>query len=381
MRGAKKILYILGKIIKWFFLIEALIFVVLLFSEIVRLSVDGIAIYLLCAALCALIAFVGYRMEKFIKDRSAPAAVKKPVTTLAPPPQKELDAQPVYRPVTTREARVSKGEFQYKFKKGTDLFAHGKEGLAYPELLGNFQITANLGKHILDTGGVIRGISVGGGIDEVSHTGAVAYSAGYQTLEAFVQNCMKDMDDAEAEAGREYGGWFSSLDFKYILIDAQIKQTAIKVEVSCFVPAITVSIRLGTGSEGFAYLIDLVRAFGAKGFHQGVGADELFWDGCQKVFRRTFQLEETRTFFWTSFMDAEGVFTKYVLDEETAEDSHYEISPGEIDRLKRLLQKETNQKYPRSPEESCAYYLQRHTGWELIALLKRHALIKREVHF
>ena len=381
MRGAKKILYILGKIIKWFFLYEALIFVVLLFSEIVKRSVDGIVTCLLCVAMSGFIAFVGYRIEKFVKDRRAPEAVKKPVTTLDLPPKKEPDAQPVYRPVTTREAKVSKGEFQYKFRKGTDLFADGREGLAYPELLGNFQIAANLGKHILDTGGSIRNIFIGGGSDEVEHTGTVAYSAGYQSLEAFVQNCMKDMDDAEAEAEREYGGWFSSLDFNYIIIDARIKETDIRVEVSCFVPTITVRIRLGTGSEGLAYLVELVRAFGAKSFHQGVGADELCWDSCQKVFRRTFQLEETRTFFWTSHMNAEGVFTKYALDVETAEDAHYEISPGEIDRLARLLEKKTNQKYPRSPEVSCACYLQQHTGWDLIALLKRHALIKREVHF
>ena len=71
MRGAKKILYILGKIIKWFFLYEALIFVVLLFSEIVKRSVDGIVTCLLCVAMSGFIAFVGYRIEKFVKDYQA----------------------------------------------------------------------------------------------------------------------------------------------------------------------------------------------------------------------------------------------------------------------------------------------------------------------
>jgi len=51
----------------------------------------------------------------------------------------------------------------------------------------------------------------------------------------------------------------------------------------------------------------------------------------------------------------------------------YEISPEKADRLARLLQKKT--------EAGCACYLQHHTGWDLIALLKEHDCIKRELHF
>ncbi|MCI5957236.1 MAG: hypothetical protein MRZ54_09650 [Clostridiales bacterium] len=53
--------------------------------------------------------------------------------------------------------------------------------------------------------------------------------------------------------------------------------------------------------------------------------------------------------------------------------SYYEISPEKADRLARLLQKKT--------EAGCACYLQHHTGWDLIALLKEHDCIKRELHF
>lgn len=115
---------------------------------------------------------------------------------------------------------------------------------------------------------MITHISIGGGCSEISHTGNVAYENSYSTLDSFVENSMRDIDEAEEKAGEMYGSWFSSLDYKDIIIYAKIKETDITVDVSCFVHWITVKFRLGHGTEGFSYLTDLVRQFGAKNYDQ-----------------------------------------------------------------------------------------------------------------
>ena len=374
----KKILNIIGKILKWFFLFEAACFVMVLLVEIVKLSFDDFGGYFFTALACLLIAFGGYRIERFGRSEKAEETPVKPPLKEEPAPKKDLvqekdsASESVYKPVTDRSGIVSNGNFRYEFRTGEDLFPAGKEGLAYPELPWNFQVAANLGKHMLDTGGVITGISIGGGSTEVSHTGAVAYGNFYATLESFVEKSMQDMEEAEREASMEYGSWFTGLDFKYIIIKAKRNETEIKVEVSCFVPQIWVEISLGHGGEGFAYLADLVREFGAEDFDRGVGADRVLWDTSQKTFRRTYQLEETRTYFLSSFMNEEGTITKYSLDVETAEDSHYEILPEKMAQLTQILQKKMNQKYLRNPAVSCAYFLQHHDGMDLLALLKEY---------
>ena len=374
----KKILNIIGKILKWFFLFEAACFFMVLLVEIVKLSFDDFGGYFFTALACLLIAFGGYRIERFGRSEKAEETPVKPPLKEEPAPKKDLvqekdsASESVYKPVTDRSGIVSNGNFRYEFRTGEDLFPAGKEGLAYPELPWNFQVAANLGKHMLDTGGVIAGISIGGGSTEVSHTGAVAYHHFYAALESFVEKSMHDMEEAEREASMEYGSWFTGLDFKYIIIKAKRNETEIKVEVSCFVPQIWVEISLGHGGEGFAYLADLVREFGAEDFDRSVGADRVLWDTSQKTFRRTYQLEETRTYFLSSFMNEEGTITKYSLDVETAEDSHYEILPEKMAQLTQILQKKMNQKYLRNPAVSCAYFLQHHDGMDLLALLKEY---------
>ncbi len=377
MRYGKKILSILGIIIKWLFLISVLGYIIRIFSEIGVSSFDKIGNDFLSAVVCGLTAFAGYRLERFGKCEKEPAAGKT-VTTLNLPRKKEPVAEPVYKPVIDRPGVVSNGEFIYKFRDGVDLFADGKEGLAYPELQWDFQVAANLGKHILDNGGLIRSICIGGGSDEVAHTGTVAYSNGYSSLESFVENCMKDIDRAESDAGMEYAGWFSFLDYKYINIYAKIKETDIKIEYSNMGSSITVSFPLGNGSEGFPYLTDLVSRFGTKDYDQGVGADKIYWDSSLKIFQRTYQLEETGTYFLSSYMNLEGNFTKFSLDVETADDSHYEILPKKMEKLTQILKERMNQEYLRNPAVSCAYYLQHHNGRDLITLLKKYYLIDKE---
>ena len=86
MRNEKKILNIVGKILKWFFLFEAACFVMVLLEKIVKLSFDDFGGYFLAALACLLIAFGGYRIERFGRSEKAE---KPPVK----PPLKEEPAQ------------------------------------------------------------------------------------------------------------------------------------------------------------------------------------------------------------------------------------------------------------------------------------------------
>lgn len=355
---------------KWFFLIWTLIFVDIILLETGKLipGGPGIACWLLLALLCGLLSFAGHRMEKSGKDVKKPVE-KEPVLTENRPSEKEPAAEPVCKPVIYRRGVVEKGEFRYEFENRVDLFAEEKE-LAYPELPWNFRVAANIGKHILDIGGSITGIRICGGCTEVSHIGAVAYGNHYGTLASFVENGMKDLKDAEDEAEKEYGAWFTALDYNSIDVSAKIKDTDIRVEVSCFVSRITVRIPLGKGLAGFSYLIDLADRFGPKDYHRGVGADKLSLDPSRKIFRRTYQLDETGTVFLSSDMNEEGTFIKYRLDVEGENAAPYDILPEKMERLWQLLMEEMSKKYLPEPAVACAYYLQHHEVGDLIALLE-----------
>lgn len=292
--------------------------------------------------------------------------------------EQQKKMKPVYKPVSNRRAIVSDGEFTYEFPI-RDLFPDGKKGLEYQELQWNFQVAANIAKHILDFGGMVKRISILGGCTEIYHTGTVGYGNSYFTLESFVEKSMEDIEAAEKEAIEEYDIWFTSLDCGDLNIDAEIKETDIKVRISFM--SIKISIGLGNGPEGFLYLMDFVNKFGAEDFDRGVGKDKMFWDSSMKIFRRSYQLEESRTMFLTSYMNEKGDFTKYSVDVETADDSHYEILPENMDKLTQILKEKLSQKYLQSPSVSCAYYLQYHSGGELIALLREYNFINKEFHY
>ena len=58
--------------------------------------------------------------------------------------------------------------------------------------------------------------SIGGGSDEVSHTGAVAYGGYYRSSEGFIEHCYEHYRKAASEAAAEYGSWFTGLNYHYI---------------------------------------------------------------------------------------------------------------------------------------------------------------------
>lgn len=272
MRNDNTFLYILGKIIKWAFLVMAANLVSIIFYAIKQSLVDGGIVFMAAnAAICGLIALAGYRMERGGKGGKEPAIPKPAATSEAPKPAAEAES----RPAPPSPGVVANGEYMYRFRMGVDLFAEGVDGLDYPELSGYFRIAANLGRHILGSGGAIRWISIGGGSNEVMHTGAVAYGNTYDSLESFVQNCVKDIDDAADEAEEEYGGWFTGLDYHFIDIGAELKGKDIEVRFDIGW-ALRVSFPLRNESEGFAYLTDLARRFGSRDFRQWVSAEEPF---------------------------------------------------------------------------------------------------------
>ncbi len=140
------------------------------------------------------------------------------------------------------------------------------------------------------------------------------------------------------------------------------------------------NLTLEEALEEFPFLADLVCKVGGKDYHQGVGSDRISWDSSMKQFRRTYQLEETRTFFLSSFMDVKGIIIKYSLDVEAGNDSYYEILPEKMDQLVRII-KVMYPSAPPGPAESCVCYLGQHRGWELIALAEMNGLIDKEFHY
>jgi hypothetical protein len=290
--------------------------------------------------------------------------------------KKNIINKKVKKPVINRDEVVLGGEYIYHFKDGKDLFTGPKEEYAYPEFPWTFQVAANLAKHILDEGGSIQSIDIGGGCDEVSHTGAVAYLNSYGTLDAFVQNSMKDMKTAEREARMKYAGWFSGLDYSFIKVNSKIKDTEIRLEVDCLGFMIYVGIQLGKGADGFLYLESLVHAFGAKNYEKGVGADRIRWVPVLNVFQRSYQLDEEGMVFLTSCMDDNGIFTNYRLDIKRQKDERYELVPEKIQDLLKLLKAEMPDNYFPNLSVACVRYLSEHTVRELIALLEKFQFIE-----
>ncbi|MDO4517473.1 MAG: hypothetical protein Q4C76_10200 [Bacillota bacterium] len=71
---------------------------------------------------------------------------------------------------------------------------------------------------------------IGGGSTEVSHTGAVAYRASYDSAARFLERGLPDYWAADQEAGAEYGGWFTGLNYQYIVLKFEKPGARLRVE-------------------------------------------------------------------------------------------------------------------------------------------------------
>lgn len=114
MRNEKKILNIVGKILKWFFLFEAACFVMVLLEKIVKLSFDDFGGYFFTALACLLIAFGGYRIERFGRgEKAAKAPVKPPLKKETAPKKRSCAGK---RFCATTGFQTGEGQTRYCFK-------------------------------------------------------------------------------------------------------------------------------------------------------------------------------------------------------------------------------------------------------------------------
>lgn len=58
--------------------------------------------------------------------------------------------------------------------------------------------------------------SIGGGANEISHSGVMAYMASYTDYDDFKNNMERDHRNREQEESKNSGGWISSLEYSYI---------------------------------------------------------------------------------------------------------------------------------------------------------------------
>lgn len=188
------------------------------------------------------------------------------------------------------------------------------------------------------------GASIGGGADEVSHTGHVAYRARFYTLDDFVYNADEHYRNAAADAAAEYGGWFSALNYSYIVMDFKKPGCRLRVDWSYDIEFI------------FSYDISFLEAESLCRIHEylfqpksSVFADRLSYDSLLHKLRHTLQLDEQGLFFLSTFVTENGELEKTVLDIEDASDRHYEFSAEAAAAFAAALQKELGKKRPALP--------------------------------
>lgn len=75
---------------------------------------------------------------------------------------------------------------------------------------------------------------VGGGVDEIYHTGAKAYEAEYIDFASFRDNYFTDKHEAEEKAENDYGQWFTGLDYHFI--EVELKKQSLTIRMKVFRP-------------------------------------------------------------------------------------------------------------------------------------------------
>ena len=73
------------------------------------------------------------------------------------------------------------------------------------------------------------------------------------------------------------------------------------------------------------YTLEYIQSFKGIQREPRVGGRSAWHDVILKKWRLTVQLEETRYWFLSVFINDDGSFDKFSLDEEAASDSHYEF--------------------------------------------------------
>lgn len=82
------------------------------------------------------------------------------------------------------------------------------------------------------------------------------------------------------------------------------------------------------------YTLEYLQSFEGKPWETGIGSRSVWHDISMKQWRLTVQLEEKGYWFLSVFIREDGTFSKFSLDEERADDSHYEFVNEEAIRRK-----------------------------------------------
>lgn len=83
------------------------------------------------------------------------------------------------------------------------------------------------------------------------------------------------------------------------------------------------------------YNLDYIKSFTEKERTYAVGERYAYHDSVMNKYRLVVQLDETREYFLSVFIQEDGSFEKYSLDIERASDSHYEFR--EEDEIREKL--------------------------------------------
>ena len=106
---------------------------------------------------------------------------------------------------------VDRTQIGYEFKQSY-------ENRAFINSMPQIYPLTAVSDHLLTKGFAFVKAEIGGGVDEIGHTGTIAYDAEYTDLEEFRNNFEHDLEAFREKAKIEYGGWASSPDYDYIRI-------------------------------------------------------------------------------------------------------------------------------------------------------------------
>lgn len=76
-------------------------------------------------------------------------------------------------------------------------------------------------------------LAIGGGSTEVSHTGAVEYGGSYSSLQSFLDEAAENYEEADRDASKRYGSWFTGLNWFWITFNCTRKGSVVQGKIDC----------------------------------------------------------------------------------------------------------------------------------------------------
>ena len=76
-------------------------------------------------------------------------------------------------------------------------------------------------------------LAIGGGSTEVSHTGAVEYGGSYSSLQSFLDEAAENYEEADRNASKQYGSWYTGLNWFWIAFNCARKGSVVQGKIDC----------------------------------------------------------------------------------------------------------------------------------------------------